>query len=222
MSWRRALLAVSIVVGTAATANGVEEGDLFVDRSAWRFVGAPGVPDAVFEFDKDALVVSAEAALGFLYRPAPAADTLAWRWRVDRPIPPSDQAVKGADDRAVAVHLWFDTGRPEDLVFGSLTRAYGYPRVTHLITYVWGGTRPRESIVANPYYERGVVIVLQPGQTPPDAWRTERRDIAADLLWAFGDDVRADDLAYVAVSADTDHFNQNAAARVAELRLEAN
>lgn len=220
-TWRRALIAAFAVVGALVPAPTLWAADLLRDASAWRFVGAPGTPAAEFDFEDGGLSVRAENAVGFLYRPVSDAKTLVWRWRVDQPIPPSDQAEKGADDRAVAVHLWFNTGRSEDLVFGPLTRAYGYPRITHLITYVWGGSRPRGSVVVNPYYDRGVVIVLRPGETPLRAWTMERRDIQADLLEAFGGAVRLDDLAFVAVSADTDHLRERAAARVADLRLEA-
>lgn len=220
MSLPRFPLILAAAALTAALATPASAEGLLSAPSAWRFLGAPGEKEAEFVFQEDALAVSADGAVGFLYRPAAGAPTLSWRWRVDRPIPPSDQAREGADDRAIAVHLWVDTGRREELAFGPLARLYGYPTVTHLLTYVWGGVREPEALVANPYYERGAVMVVRSSAEPSGRWAMERRDLAADLARAFGDAVRVEHIKYLAVSADTDQRGGDSRARIADLRFE--
>ncbi|SDG39346.1 Protein of unknown function [Limimonas halophila] len=219
------------VIGTAAVSVaapfGAEaDGDLLDARGPWEKLTVPSEAAARFDFrDAGTVRIAADEAVGFLYRPVrercgPCA-RVRWSWRVDEPMPPSDQGKADADDRALAVHLWFDTGNRDKTLRGDLAALWGYPTVTHAITYVWGGVRPAGTFVQNPYYDRGKLVILRESGAATGRWRTERRDLAADIRRAFGNGVSVADLEYVAVSADTDNTDSQSRGRVRGLRLAA-
>jgi hypothetical protein len=167
--------------------------------------------------------VDASNAVGFYYTEVSSANAdnlmLQWRWSVDRPIPATDQSRVGIDDRAIAVHLWFDDDEQGSL-FGIFSNLMGYPRVGHLVTYVWGGLRAPDSVLANPYYEKGVIIIVR--NVVPDesgVWYAEQRDVVDDYVRAFGRYPDLGKLRYVAISADTDDTGTESSARVADVVL---
>jgi len=211
-----AALVVSALVRPAAAAG------LLADGGAWAKLTVDDAPAADFAFGNGGtLRVEADGAVAFLYRSVNAAPAgIAWAWRVDEGIAATDPTAKGKDDRPIALHLWFDTGDRDKTLYGDLARLMGYPTVTHGITYVWGATRPEGSMVTNPYYERGRVLVLRKSAGASQGWVRERRDIAADLVRAFPNAAIAPgDLAYVVVSADTDDQGGRSRARIRNLGL---
>ena len=208
-SW--ALAAVLAATPLAANA------DLLRDQDAWRVVEAPNKEPAAFRHLADGgLEVRADGALGFYYRETNPGQVLAWRWRVDIAPPPTDQFEVGEDDRAIAVHLWCNREDSDVSFFGGIAELLGYPRITHTLTYVWGGAEPGGRVGVNPYYENGRVWVLRGGDAPA-GWAIERRDIAADIQRAFGEDISLEDLRLVALSADTDDSGGLSHARIADL-----
>ena len=130
-----------------------------------------------------------------------------------------DYPTRGSDDRAVAVHFWFDTGDRSSTLFGRVAQLFGYPKVSHAITYVWGGVRGAGSVLRNPYFPNGAIIILRDRSALPGRWYDERRDLAADLRQAFGDTVGVQHLRYVALSGDTDDTSTRSLARVSDLLL---
>ncbi len=214
----RRLLAILVAIVLVRPAGAA---DLLADPGAWEKLTVDDAPAADFAFgDGGTLRVEADGAVAFLYRPVDGAPhRIAWDWRVDDGIAATDPAAKGEDDRPIAVHLWFDTGDRRKTLYGDLARLLGYPTVTHGITYVWGATRAEGGIVANPYYERGRILVLRRSAGPSAGWVTERRAITADLARAFPKaDIGPADLAYVVVSADTDDQGGRSRARIRNLR----
>lgn len=210
---------VTLAMLTAGAAMAAE--DLLQNRNAWRALDVPGETAATFAFlAGDGVVANADAAVGFLYRPVdfPAAE-LVWAWRVDATPPPAPQFTAKRDDRPAAVHLWLAKPDVSPTLFGGFAEFLGYPRVTHVLTYVWGGPADGPAAGTNPYHGRGHVIVLKSATAPLGAWQDERRTIAADLRAAFGDDVTLRDLKYVALSVDTDDLGGRAAARFRGLRF---
>lgn len=217
---RPGLVALGLVTSGAAAAD--PGSGLLAAREAWAKLTVDDAPAADFAFsDGGTLRVEADGAVAFLYRAVNAAPAgIAWAWRVDEGIAATDPTAKGKDDRPIALHLWFDTGDRDKTLYGDLARLMGYPTVTHGITYVWGATRPEGSLVTNPYYERGRILVLRRSAAASRGWVTERRDIAADLARAFPDAAIAPgDLAYVVVSADTDDRGGRSRARIRNLGL---
>ncbi|MEQ9329667.1 MAG: DUF3047 domain-containing protein, partial [Rhodospirillales bacterium] len=84
--------------------------------------------------------IATKDAVRFAYRPVERnAAELAWRWRVRGDFTASDMTESGRDDRPLAIHLWLDSPAADDVLFGTLARLIGFPRVTHVLTYAWGG-----------------------------------------------------------------------------------
>lgn len=195
---------------------------LFENTETWTRLTVDDQPAASFAFDDGALTVTADGEVAFLYREvrdmtAPARVT--WRWRVDDGIAATDPTAKGDDDRPIAVHLWFDTGDDAKTLYGTTAQWMGYPTVTHAITYVWGATQDAGTVLDNPYFARGRIVVLRRSAAASKDWLTATRGLAADLRRAFGERVEPGDLAYVVISADTDDRGGSSRARIADLRL---
>ncbi|SEA81147.1 DUF3047 domain-containing protein [Rubrimonas cliftonensis] len=207
MTRRALMLAAAALAAPALRAEG-----------AWRFLAPPWARAARLAAAGAEIELEADGAVGFLWRPAAArpGDMLRWRWRVDAAPPPTDPAARDADDRPAAVHLWLDAGRGPTL-FGRLAEALGQPRVTHALTWQWGGTRPAGTRLANPYHAPSAILVLRGAGEPLGVWREEARDVEADLRAALG--VGAASVAALAISADTDDAGGLARARIAGLEI---
>ena len=187
----------------------------------WMTFGLPDKVRADFIDRKDgSLEVRADGAIGFLYREVSVTapqHALTWRWRVDQSIPATDLSRRGRDDRPLAVHLWFSPLPDQTSFWGSLADIFGVPRPGYALTYVWGGTAERGARFANPYLDDGVIIVLRPGTAATATWYEESIDIRADFRRAFG--FEPPELAYIAISADTDDLAAQSIGRIADLRL---
>ena len=218
----RIALSAAILVGGAAAS--IAQAPSLIDAGPWKLIKLRGKDATQFEVEKNReLKVEAKGAVGFYYTElADIADDkvmLRWRWRVDRQIPATDQARKGGDDRAIAVHLWFDDDETGSL-FGKLGGLLGYPRVGHLMTYVWGGVRDANTVMTNPYYDKGAIIIVRNGKASGKGdWRFEQRDVVADYARAFGRKPDLSKLRYLAISADTDDTGTISSARVADVAL---
>ncbi len=183
-----------------------------------------GLPDkAAADFigrDDGSLEVRADGAVGFLYREVSAAvpdQALTWRWRVDQAIPATDLSRRGRDDRPLAVHLWFTPLPDQGSFWGTIADIFGQPRPGYALTYVWGGTAARGARFDNPYLDDGVIVVLRPGSAATGTWYEEHIDIRADFRRVFG--FEPPELAYIAISADTDDLAVASIGRIADLRL---
>jgi ribosomal protein RSM22 (predicted rRNA methylase) len=161
-----------------------------------------------------------DASVSFRYfeippnKPAPS--VLSWRWKVDSHSSLAPQTVKGKDDRPLAIHVWFDKAGA-DTVLSGLTARVGKPKVGKLLSYVWGAQEPAGSVLENPYYRKGRVIVLVGEDGQIGEWATVQRDIVADYRRAFGAEPDMSRLRYIAISADTDDLNGQSSASVREL-----
>ena len=189
----------------------------------WETIEVPNKDPTRFAFVTGGEVeIAAANSVAFLYKELGNAErpaVAAWRWRVDKNIPATDQAARSSDDRAVAVHFWFDTGDRSSTLFGRVAQLFGYPKVSHAITYVWGGVRGAGSVLRNPYFPNGAIIILRDRSALSGRWYDERRDLAVDLRRAFGDAVGVRHLRYVALSGDTDDTATRSLARVSDLLL---
>lgn len=174
---------------------------------AWKQLTLPGKTANETSFSDRAIEIRSDGSVSFRYaaldRTLRRAQTISWDWRVDERGMPTSQVIKGGDDRPLALHLWFGDDRSASL-FGSIGRLLGYPRVGHLITYVYGAREQKDAILPNPHYEDGVVIVLQGPDARPGQWIHEERSIDADYLASFGMPLPEGTLHYIALSADTD------------------
>ena len=205
----RTLIALALVMALFPS-KGVQASEgwtVSLSASAWQTLKVPGVRENQFVLRGDALQVISESSASFRYVEIPrnvhAPSHVSWRWRVDAHSPLSSQATKGRDDRPLAIHVWFDTDGKASLL-SSFASVMGRPKVGHLLTYVWGATEPAETVLANPYYERGRVIIVVGQDGRKGQWHDVRRNIVADYQQAFGDVPDMSKLRYLAISADTD------------------
>ncbi|MBS7788531.1 DUF3047 domain-containing protein [Roseococcus sp. SDR] len=179
--------------------------------AGWRLQPVRGRAVAHFAWDEaGSITVTARDAVGFLLRPFPGPPgRLAWRWRVESAAPPSDAAIRGADDRSAAVHVLFAASGPLSFMRRGLTPEGMAGRG---LTYCWGGGPPGRRL-PNPYAPRdGAVIILRGTEAPLATWLEEVVDVAADHRLAFGEEAPA--VTHIALSADTDDRGGLAVARI--------
>lgn len=192
-------------------------------ESGWRTHTPSGQTPAEFDVSMDgALTVVAADAVSFIYQELPktsdAYSTLSWQWRVDRDFPPTDLSQPGADDRPLAVHVYFEDARAG--LMSRMAGLVGMPASGHAITYVWGGVGPAGQVIANPFMKegKGALIVLQPSD--PDAgldWVDVDVDLASDYRRVFNDTPPR--LRGIAISSDTDDTGATASASIRRLSL---
>ena len=221
--------AVVVALALASPANGLSA-NTGAGSDAWRVLAFPGIAPSRFVVDDDGRIeVLAENSSGLLYRMILPTERhrpfLTWRWRVDEATAPSDLTRKGADDRPLAVHLWFPMPPERRSLWQRLgdtvkTEILDIPLTGRVLTYVWGGTRARGDKMANPYLEgRGVMIVLRDGHAPTGQWFMERIDYARDFEMAFGTPPPSP--SFIAVSGDADDTWGRSAGTVANLAFVA-
>ena len=227
---RGSLIASCLATTLLASPVGAEPlpGGPDLARSGWKTWSFPGIASTDFSGLADGgIVVSANKSSALLYRPLPKSGrsyrSLAWKWRVDQPIPATDLTRKGGDDRPLALHIWFPEVEEEtglfDRIGDFITKdVAGLPEAGKILTYVWGGQQaPGESFV-NPYTgAKGRMIVLRSDDAECGRWYRERIDFAADYRRLFGH--RAPAPMYIALSADSDHTGGHSVGQISELRL---
>ena len=200
----------------------VERVDLSLLSPHWRTLHLPGTPRNQFQTDGSILEVHSDASASFRYIELDAQNfvtsEISWTWRVDSHAPFVSQTLKGFDDRPLAVHIWFDDTKDGQL-FGAFGSVLGYPRIGHLLTYVWGAAEPAGSVLPNPHFERGTIFVVVGADGKAGEWSTVRRNIAQDYERAFGRKPDLSTLRYVAVSADSDDQNGRSQGAIRSLSL---
>jgi hypothetical protein len=174
----------------------------------------------------DTIEVESERSASLLYRavaPAATDGCLAWRWRVDQTMPPTDLTRKGADDRPAALYVSFrydaeEATIPERMQRAMIELTQGRDAPGHVLIYVWGGKVPRGSVLASPYLGSiGALVVLRRGDAPTGEWFNEQVDVAADYARIFQ---RKPIAPYqVAIGADSDDTRSSSLARVADIRF---
>ena len=161
-----------------------------------------------------------------LQRPAAASPELSWRWRLDQPVVGTDLRQKAGDDAAVKVCVMFDQAldsvpfvERQQLRLARLLSGEPLPVAT--LCYVWDRLLPAGTVLPNAYTGRMRWFVLQGQGSALGSWRSERRDLRADFLRAFGDEVSAllPPINAVLVGADADNSGGHGLAHVAGLTL---
>ena len=194
--------------------------------AGWKALKLTDGPPAEFAGKEDgAIEVITRGGTSMLYRNVEtlAADKplLNWRWRVDETTPPTDQTVKGKDDRPLALHLWFRSTKGHrpglfERLGRSIGRALGTPVPGKAITYIWGGTNPVGEKLTNPYFDPdGILIVLRDSDEALGTWREERIDYAADFEEAFG--YPAPTPRFIVLSADSDDTQTSSRGSIADI-----
>lgn len=183
------------VAGTIRFSPGLED---------WTKVKFPGIAAVDFSASPDGrLTITADSASGMLWQSLPeggdAPRKARWRWRVEQGVAATDLTRRGADDRAIAVYFVFSE-RPGGSY--SPMQLLASSAVTTL-AYVFGGDRPRDSIIASPHMgRRGKFITLRPAGASKQIWLDETADLSSDYRRAFG--LPMPNLIGVAISSDSD------------------
>jgi DUF3047 family protein len=187
----------------------------------WETIGVPGEAETRFRIEQDgSLSVVSDSSVAFRYLELDTAgEMLSWRWRVDNMGPPSDPMIVGADDRPIAVHLWFPEQDDQSSLFGGLAELFGYPSVGNALTYTWGGAPAQPRLMPNPHLAdgQGALISLQTEDSTVESWMSEVIDYRADFQAAFGK--QAPVPSYIAISGDSDDLGGLREARIADLRF---
>jgi len=216
------LLAAALFVASGGVAHGGVHRDAGSTLTDWRQITPPGKQSAAFTVGPTNLIeVRADDAVSFLYAEltAPSPDLrLSWRWRVDSAPAPTELAMRGMDDRPLAVHLWFPPPPGGESFWDGVKGALGYPTFGYAMTYVWGGTSERGEIIANPHLDDAALIVLRDGEAPRRTWFQEHVNVAADFERVFGHAPLSAPV-YIAISTDTDDKGGTAIGRIADLRF---
>lgn len=213
---------------------------------AWRYVGFPkkkaDLPATRFDagqVDGQAAVkVTTAASYGTLVhdlKDAPPA-RLQWRWRLDQPLSGGtaapDLTTKAGDDAALKVCVMF--GHPlervpfvERTVLRIARSVSGEDLPAATVCYVWDSGRPAGLQGANPYTRRVRYISLRGSEAPTGQWTEERRDLAADFMTLFGDELpqgaqtprdQLPRVRTVLIGADSDNTASRSSGWVADLR----
>jgi hypothetical protein len=217
----RAVLTALFLI--AATTGGTADELYFgsdLTASGWTIVKYPRIRPAGFRArDPDTLDVATDASAGMLWRAfTPGLRDVRkakWRWRADAGVGPSDLAIKGADDRVLAIYFIF--GHEQDMGASPL-RMLTSSSVTAL-GYVFGGDKPRAAIVSSPHMgDRGKFVILRRADAAKRTWYDEAVDLSGDYARAFK---RTPPLPVaVAISSDSDDSKGRNRASISKLIVE--
>jgi len=217
----RSLTAFVLALTISGSAHG-EAVNFGPDLAAagWSVVTFPGITPASFKANgAGAIDVTADAAAGLLWRATkertPSITKAQWSWQVDEGVPPTDLTRRDKDDRALAVYFIF--GASADRAKGAMA-VLSSPSVKTL-AYVFGGDKPRGSILPSPHMgQRGKFVILRSADAPRRQWLNESVDLVADHARAFGQEPSL--LLAVAISSDSDDTRGLNRARLRDLRMD--
>ena len=210
-------------------------GDGVAPSPPWRFVGLPkqAMPRTDFRIGvadgARALRIESNASYGNLVHPVPAGTIghrLAWRWRIDEPLPSADLRQRNGDDTVAKVCVLFDLPMQavpfmERQLLRLARSLSSEPLPAATVCYVWDARLSAGTAVPNAFTGRMRYLVLRGPEAPLHAWVSEQRDVAADFLRLFGDEAsRVPPLLGVAVGADADNTQGHGLAWVDTLQLD--
>lgn len=239
---RRWVSALTFTVGLASASSAVAAGNMLQPFAAsgsapsgpWHVVGLPGQKKPFTRFSvvdvdgKRALRVDADESYGNLVHllpPDQKPQRLAWRWRVDQLNTSSDLRTREGDDTTLKVCTLWDEALEqvpfvERQVLKIARTKTTEPIPAATVCYVWDSKLAEGTELHSPFTHRLRYIVLRSGERGHQ-WVTEKRDIGADFMRLFGDEVKElPPLIGVAVGADSDNTHTKSAGHVADVVLE--
>lgn len=163
----------------------------------WRELGFPLLRANRFDdIGGGVIQIDGKRASSILYRPI-AIDLgktprLSWRWRVDSGPPATDLAIRGTDDRALAVIIGFPfdpatANAAERSQHRAMRFLLGRAAPGRSLHYVWGSGLPRGSVIRPAKTTAHRFVILRPASELPGMWHTESVDVAADYRRIFGE-----------------------------------
>jgi Protein of unknown function (DUF3047) len=202
---------------------------------AWQLVGLPQAKAPLTRFSAERLDgrsgvrIEADRSYGnwvHTFNPPVPLTLLRWAWRVDRINPRTDLASKSGDDVPARVCVSFEMPL-ERLSFierQKLTLARALSKLNlaaATLCYVWARDEARGALIDSAFTRRVRQIVLRNASDAAGTWYEERRDLAADFLFAFGDEMRElPSAGALIVSGDSDNTGVQTLAHVADLQAQ--
>lgn len=172
-----------------------------------------------------ALRIESDGGYGNLVHPVQGGATLAWDWRLERPVAGADLRRKAGDDAALKVCAMVDLPLSalsllERLQMRLARSVAGQHLPAATLCYVWDPALAPGTVLPNAYTTRLRWMVLRGQGSPLAQWQTERRDLWEDFQRAFGEPAPAGSpLVAVAVGADADNTGGHSLGYVADLVL---
>ncbi len=241
LSWLGSFLFCGTLLAQTMTPLVTSQG---VASSAWRFVGFPkskaNIPPTLFEVaevqGEKALKVSTQASYGTWVHELPlvTAGQLEWRWRLEQSLTSGKIApnilTKAGDDAALKVCVMFEHSLDNvPFVERTLLRVArsvsgeNLPAAT--ICYIWDSVHDAGLQGANPYTKRVRFITLQGKGASTGQWKTESRNLAADFVQLFADELPNNSansipkIKAVLVGADSDNTGSKSLGWVNNIRF---
>ncbi len=138
-----------------------------------------------------------------------------WRWKVANILKKADVRKKEGDDYPARIYITFEYDSSK-LTFFEKTKyeavrvLYGqYPPLA-AINYIWESHAPVGTVVANPFTNRAMMIVVESGAEKVNQWICEERNVLEDYKKAFGG--TPPKISGVAIMTDTDNTGESATA----------
>ena len=138
-----------------------------------------------------------------------------WRWKVSNILKKGDVHKKEGDDYPARIYITFEydpskLGFFEKAKYEMVRLLYGeYPPLA-AINYIWESKAPIGTMVPNPFTDRVIMFVVESGETKPNQWVSEERNIYEDYKKAFGQEPPM--ISGVAIMTDTDNTGESATA----------
>lgn len=202
----------------------------------WQVVGMPErYAKPVTQFDltdldgSRVLRVKADKSWGSLVHPVTEPvkpnTLLRWRWRLDQPLAKSDIHAKTTEDGVLKVCLSFDMPANnipsgERAIF-KLAQFFSKEKIpTATLCYLWGGEEQIGYEQASLFTARVRFIVLANKSTPLKTWVNNERNIYADFLKVFGQEVViVPALIAIIIGADADNTLGSGLGYVGDVQL---
>ena len=138
-----------------------------------------------------------------------------WRWKVENVLKKGNVHEKDGDDYPARLYITFEYDSSklnflEKVKFEAVKLLYGqYPPIA-AINYIWESKAPVGTIVPNPYADRVLMIVVESGESRPNQWVNEERNLYEDFRKAFNYEPPM--ISGVAIMTDTDNTGERAIA----------
>ncbi len=138
-----------------------------------------------------------------------------WRWKIEGVLTKGDARQKKGDDYAARLYILFEYDAAllswRERVKYKVARILSgeYPPGAGM-TYIWGNRTEKGTMVASPYTDRSMMIVVQSGNSRANKWVIEERNILSDFREAYNAEPPM--ITGVAIMTDTDNTGESATA----------
>ena len=114
-----------------------------------------------------------------------------WRWKITNVLNKGDVTRKVGDDYPARLYITFELdpkkgGFLDKTKNKALKLFFGKAPPAGAINYIWANKAPIGTIAPSPYTSRSMMMVVQSGEETLNQWVTQKRNIFADYMAAFG------------------------------------